>query len=167
MRTIADADRRRWERCSWRRGKGANHATDYTRHNGWVRRACSLPGGSGRRAPLGDAAWGGAHTQLTTGQRVGSGVAVFVYLAAIYIVRGCAAGGRERLYRWGTWAFVGILGLAAVANVASESPWESYLLAPVAILLAALCFVVARTAARGEGARQRAFNSPPRPHLPT
>ncbi len=117
-------------------------------------------------APLGDAAWGGAHTHLTTGQRVGSGAAVFVYLAAIYIVRGRAAGRRERLYRWGTWALVGILGLAAVANVASESPWENYLLAPVAIVLAAFCFVVARPAARNEGARQRAFNSPFRPRAP-
>jgi hypothetical protein len=34
-------------------------------------------------ARLGDAAWGGAHTQLTTGQRFGSAVSVLFYAAAI------------------------------------------------------------------------------------
>jgi hypothetical protein len=56
------------------------------------------------------------------------------------------AGRPERLYRWGTWVLVSILGLASIANVASESQWESYVLAPVAIVLAALCFLVARNA---------------------
>ena len=53
-------------------------------------------------------------------------------------MHGRAAGRRERPYRWGTWVLVGILGLAAIANVASESQWENYVLAPVAIVLAAL-----------------------------
>ena len=117
-------------------------------------------------APLGNAAWGGAHAELTSGQRVGSGAAVFAYVAAICIVRGRTAGRRERPYRWGTWVLVGILGLASIANVASESQWESYVLAPVAIVLAALCFLVARTAVIGEDARQEAFNPSPRPHFP-
>src|SRR3954470_21822499 len=43
-------------------------------------------------ALLGDAAWGGADADLTTGQRVGSAISVLVYLAAIIIVRGRAAG---------------------------------------------------------------------------
>jgi hypothetical protein len=38
--------------------------------------------------------------------------------------------------------------LSALANVASDSPWENYVHAPVAILLAALCVDVARTASR-------------------
>ena len=95
-------------------------------------------------ARLGDAAWGGAHAQLTTGQRFGSAVSVFFYAAAIIIVRRRATGRAERRYRWGTWGLAGIFALAALMNLASESQWENYLMAPVALVLAALCVIVAR-----------------------
>jgi hypothetical protein len=52
-------------------------------------------------ARLGEAAWGGTHAQLTTGQRFGSAVSVLFYAAAILIVRRRAAGRAERRYRWG------------------------------------------------------------------
>jgi hypothetical protein len=105
-------------------------------------------------APLGAAAWGGAGADLTTAERVGSAVSVLVYLAAIAIVRGRAAGRAERRYRWGAWALVAAFGLAALANVASESRWENLLMAPVAVVLCALCAVVARAADR-EAPRRR------------
>ena len=57
-------------------------------------------------APLGDAAWGGAHAHLTTAERVGSAISVFIYLAAILVVRGRAAGREEGRYRRGIWAIV-------------------------------------------------------------
>ena len=97
-------------------------------------------------APLGDAAWGGADTHLTTAQRVGSAASVVFYALAILVVRRRAAGRTERRYRWGTWVLVVILTLAALANVASDSRWESYLLAPLALVLAGLCVVVMRGA---------------------
>jgi hypothetical protein len=97
-------------------------------------------------APLGDAAWGGAHAHLTTGERVGSAISVLFYLAAILVVRGRAAGRQERRYRWGIWAVAVILAIAGVMNFASDSRWENFLLAPVAVVLAALCVVVARGA---------------------
>ena len=53
-------------------------------------------------ARLGDAAWGGAHAQLKSGQRFGSAVSVLFYAAAIIIVRGRARGRAERRYRWVT-----------------------------------------------------------------
>jgi hypothetical protein len=96
-------------------------------------------------APLGDAAWGGTGPDLTTGQRIGSAVSVLFYVAAIIVVRGRAAGRPERRYRWGTWALAGVMALSALANGASDSPWENYLLAPLALLLAVLCVQVART----------------------
>ena len=96
-------------------------------------------------APLGAAAWGGADAHLATGQRVGSAVSVLIYLAAIVIVRGRAAGRVERRHRWGTWALVAVFALATAANVASDSSWESHLMAPVALVLCGLCVVVART----------------------
>lgn len=96
-------------------------------------------------ARLGEAAWGGAHAQLTTGQRLGSAVSVLFYAAAIVIVRRRAAGRAERRYRWGTWVLAVIFAVAALMNLASESAWENYLMAPVALMLAALCVIVART----------------------
>jgi hypothetical protein len=109
-------------------------------------------------APLGDAAWGGAHAHLTTAERVGSAISVFIYLAAILVVRGRAAGREERRYRRGIWAIAVVLGLAGVMNLASESRWETFLLAPVAVVLAALCVVVARGAT---SARRRATDGRP------
>jgi hypothetical protein len=95
-------------------------------------------------ARLGDAAWGGTHAQLATGQRFGSAVSVLFYAAAIIIVRRRAAGRAERRYRWGAWGLVVIFALSALTNLASQSHWENYLMAPVALVLAALCTIVAR-----------------------
>ena len=103
-------------------------------------------------ARLGDAAWGGAHAQLTAGQRYGSAVSVLFYVAAIVTVRRRAAGRLERRYRWGTWGLAVIFALAALVNAASESQWENYLMAPVALVLAVLCVIVAR-APTGYGGR--------------
>jgi hypothetical protein len=103
-------------------------------------------------ARLGDAAWGGAHTQLTAGQRFGSAVSVLFYVLAIIIVRRRAAGRAERRYRWGTWGFAVVFVLTALMNLASASQWENFLMAPVALVLAALCVIVARTAT-GHAAR--------------
>ena len=97
-------------------------------------------------APLGAAAWGGAHEHLTTGERIGSAISVLIYLAAILVVRGRAAGREEGRYRWGIWALVALFAIAGVMNLASESRWENFLLAPVALVLSALCLVVARGA---------------------
>ena len=107
-------------------------------------------------APLGDAAWGGAHAHLTAGQRVASAVAVGFWIAAIVLVRGRAAGRMERRYRWGTWGLAVVLGLSALMNTASGSPWENDLLAPVALVLAGLCVVVARTPSGESKARPTA-----------
>ena len=94
-------------------------------------------------APLGEAAWGGSNSELTTAQRAGSALSVAFYALAIVVVRRRAAGRTQRRYPWGTWVLAGVLALAALANLASASPWETYLLAPAALALAALCAVVA------------------------
>jgi uncharacterized membrane protein YhhN len=38
-----------------------------------------------------------------------------------------------------------LLTLGTLANLLSQSPWERFLLGPVTFVLAALCFVVARS----------------------
>jgi|GEM_PF-613086 len=101
-------------------------------------------------APLGYAAWGGAHAHLSTAQRIGSAVAVVVWVAAALVVLGRAgwwsAGRRTRLFRWGTWFLAGVSGVAALMNFASHSRWENLTFGPAALILMALCIVVARSA---------------------
>jgi hypothetical protein len=103
-------------------------------------------------APWGDAAWGGESAQLSTGQRVASALAAIVYAGAtlIVLVRGGIAW-RSRMhaavFRWGTWFFAAAMALGAVPNFASESRWENVVFGPLALVLAGLCTVVARSAA--------------------
>ncbi len=42
--------------------------------------------------------------------------------------------------------FVAVLALSALANLASSSSWERFLNGPIALLVALLCFIVARSA---------------------
>jgi hypothetical protein len=100
-------------------------------------------------APLGHAAWGGTYTQLPTGLRIASALAVGVWVFAALIILG-RAGGRvgslpQTVVRWGTWILVGVNLLAALENFASPSSWERFIWGPVALILAALCLVVARS----------------------
>jgi hypothetical protein len=100
-------------------------------------------------APLGRAAWGGANDRLPTRLRIASGIAAVVWVLAGIIVLGRV--GIEVLplpsavYRWGTWVLVGLLLLGALVNFASRSAWERFLWGPFALLLAVLCFLVARS----------------------
>jgi hypothetical protein len=100
-------------------------------------------------APLGRAAWGGTHTHLPTRLRVGSAVAVVVWLMASAIVLGRAGIDVVLLpagvLRWGTWVLVGVLLIGTIMNLASKSPWERFLWAPLAFAVAILCFILARS----------------------
>lgn len=99
-------------------------------------------------APLGRAAWGGTRTHLPPGLRVASGIAVvFWSLAAAVVLARSSVGATflpDVVARWGTWILVVVLGIGAVMNAASSSPWERYLWAPLALVLAVLCFFLAR-----------------------
>jgi hypothetical protein len=101
-------------------------------------------------APLGRAAWGGAHVRLPTGLRVGSAFAALFWATATVIV--LARAGYEvapipfTLARWGTWVLVGLLPVGALMNFTSSSPWERFLWGPVALVLAVLCLIIARSA---------------------
>jgi len=107
-------------------------------------------------APLGRAAWGGTHARLPMGLRIASAFAVGVWVLAALIVLGRAGFQVSPLppaiVRWGTWILVGMLVLGALLNFASPSSWERFLMGPVALILAVLCFVVARGGAPPSGA---------------
>ena len=103
-------------------------------------------------APLGEAAWGGAEPDLSTAERVASGVAVVVWTSAALIVLGRAGfwggGGSRRAFRWGTWFFAGATAIGAILNFASQSRWENFIWGPLALVLAVLCTIVARSTVR-------------------
>jgi hypothetical protein len=101
-------------------------------------------------APFGAAAWGGTNKgALPQGLRVGSGIAILVYGAAASVIL-ARAGFRVRcvsrtLAKFGSWVVVVLLTFGSLANFASQSPWERYLLGPVTLVLSGLCLVVARS----------------------
>jgi hypothetical protein len=99
-------------------------------------------------APLGDVAFGGASAVLPSTLRAAGAVSALLFLGAIWallsgsgVVRG---GAGAVVVRRVLWCYVGLFGLSALANLASPSPWERLLMAPVAVLLAACCVTVAR-----------------------
>lgn len=100
-------------------------------------------------APLGEAAWGGGNVRLPARLRIASGVATVVWVLAIIIVLGRV--GIEvvplpfAIFRWGTWVLVGLLVVGALMNFASRSRWERFIWGPVALVLAVLCFLIARS----------------------
>lgn len=99
-------------------------------------------------APLGRAAWGGTRSHLPPGLRVASGIAVvfWSFAAAVVLARSGVSATflPDVVARWGTWILVVVLAVGAVMNAASSSSWERYLWAPLALVLAVLCFFVAR-----------------------
>ncbi|MEP7762528.1 hypothetical protein [Sanguibacter sp. 25GB23B1] len=100
-------------------------------------------------APLGDAAWSGAHSGVLPDElRVASSVSAVVWLLAAVVV--LARGGMgvplpPRAALGGTRVILGILGVGAVMNAASSSPWERYGWAPFIVVL---LVIVARLARR-------------------
>ncbi len=101
-------------------------------------------------APFGAAALGGKNPgQLPDALRLVTGFSAFVWLFATLLV--LARGGRalaplpEGLVRVGTWVLVGLLGLGALMNFASSSPWERFGWGPFTLVMFTLCVVLARS----------------------
>ena len=94
-------------------------------------------------------AWGGSHDRLPVGLRLASAFAAILLVAGAIIVLGraryWASHDRLGILRWGTWALVVVMMLSAIANFASSSSLERFQNGPVALLLALLCLIVARS----------------------
>lgn len=97
--------------------------------------------------PLGAAAFGGANTVLPGKLRVASSLSSLILLLAAYVAltRGGLFGSIKGSAVLGVaaWSFVALFGLSAMANMASRSPWERYLMAPIGLVLAASCAILA------------------------
>ena len=98
-------------------------------------------------APLGRAAWGGTHVRLPQRLRVASAVAVVFWIVAALVVLAHAGFDASPVpfsaSRWATWILVLLLPIGAVMNAASRSPWERFLWAPIALILALLSLALA------------------------
>jgi hypothetical protein len=99
-------------------------------------------------APLGEAAWAGAHPgQLPAALRVASGAAVVFWSFAGLVV--LSRGGVSvvalpaGLTRWGVWIIVALLAVSALMNALSSSSWERFGWAPYSLLVGLACFVLA------------------------
>ena len=97
--------------------------------------------------PLGHAAFGGANAVLPSKLRAASAMSALLFFAAFYVV--LARGGlfgvasESAPVRIGIWVFAAIFGLSTLANAASRSRWERFLMAPIGLVLTACCVVVA------------------------
>jgi hypothetical protein len=97
--------------------------------------------------PLGQAAWGGQYQVLPPNLRWASLAAVGVIglIAWVVLARaGLVAPGAEPVaVRVATWVFVGFFALNTVANLASPSAVERYVMTPATLLMVACLVVVA------------------------
>jgi hypothetical protein len=97
--------------------------------------------------PLGYAAFGGTNVVLPAKLRAASAIASLLFVAAFYVV--LARGGlfgvasESEPVRISIWVFAGIFGLSTLANIASRSRWERFLMAPVGLVLTVCCAAVA------------------------
>jgi hypothetical protein len=98
--------------------------------------------------PWGEAAWGGAHAELSVGMRIGSGVQVVLAIGFALIVLRRAG---HRVWsplplRWlpvATRILTGYMALGFLMNAASRSSIERAIWTPVGFSLAVLCGIVA------------------------
>ena len=80
--------------------------------------------------------------------RLASAISVVIFVAAFYIIlaRGGLFGSAKQasqMARFGIWVLVAIFGVSTLANIASRSRWERFAMAPVGLVLAVCCFIVA------------------------
>lgn len=101
-------------------------------------------------APFGAAAMGGTNPgRLPDAVRIVTGFAALVWLFGAFVV--LARGGKavlpmpQAVAQAGTWILVGLLGVGALMNFASSSPWERFGWGPFTLIMCILCLVLARS----------------------
>ena len=112
-------------------------------------------------APLGAAAMGGTTPgQLPDAVRLVTGLFTVVWLFAALLV--LARGGYalvplpEAVSRVGAWALVGLLGVGALMNFASSSPWERFGWGPFTLILLTMGVALARSGSPSGPAMRKA-----------
>ena len=113
-------------------------------------------------APFGAAALGGTNPgRLPDAVRLVTGFSAVVWLVAALVV--LARGGYalvpipEAVSRVGTWVLVGLLGLGALMQFASSSPWERFGWGPYTLIMFVLSVVLARSGSVSDRPRKTGF----------
>ena len=97
-------------------------------------------------APWGRLAWGGQHRVLPARLRIGSAVAIVIYALIVVIALdrlGAIDVFPELFATIAMWVVFGYFVLGILANAASRSKPERYVMVPVTIVLAVLSFFIA------------------------
>jgi hypothetical protein len=96
--------------------------------------------------PLGRFAWGGQHTVLPTGLRVGSAVSIALYAGFAVLIL-CAARALAvlpaGLVDIAIWVLTGYFTLGIAMNAISRSRPERFVMTPLVLVLAVVCLVLA------------------------
>jgi hypothetical protein len=98
-------------------------------------------------APLGRLAWGGQHRVLPRGLRIGSAVSVVLYALFAYLISRAAVqatdAGDVQAGAPLIWVLTAYFAVGVLANLASRSRPERFVMTPVALVLALSCLVIA------------------------
>lgn len=98
-------------------------------------------------APMGKTAWGGRHSKLPVSLRLGSLLAVGIYVFGSFCVLEKAGllitFDKPVLTGVFVWILAGIFGLSFTGNLLSKSKLEKTIMIPVSLVLCVTCFVVA------------------------
>ena len=100
-------------------------------------------------APIGQAAFGGQYDVLPANLRAICFSTIVVYFITSYAIRSRASltktPAKDSLVVFGTWLATLIFLFSTVANAISASVYENYIMAPIALLLFLLTFIVAKS----------------------
>ncbi len=93
--------------------------------------------------------WGGRYEVLPTSLRVADAISFAAFTFGAFVVIGRAWSldqiASEGFFTAAAWSFVALMGLSGIMNIASSAKWERRLLGPSALVIAALCFIIARS----------------------
>ena len=99
-------------------------------------------------APMGAAAFGGQYDVLPANLRALCVSTIVVYFITSYAIRSRAGltktPSNDQLIVFGTWLATAIFLFSALANAISFSIYENFIMAPLALILSGLTFIVAR-----------------------
>lgn len=96
--------------------------------------------------PYGKLAWGGFYEKLPVSLRIGSGIAILIYVYGMIILLESAQIiqllNNPKLIEYSVWIFAALFGLSTIGNLQSKSDLEKRVMTPIGILFCCLCIIV-------------------------
>lgn len=96
--------------------------------------------------PYGKLAWGGFYEKLPVSLRIGSGVAILIYVYGIIVLLESAQIiqflNNPELVEYSVWIFTALFALSTIGNLQSKSELEKKVMTPIGILFCCLCIIL-------------------------